>query len=388
MSSLSALVEFEQFVERLSHHSISFEAAERIEKADTVFLLAPSSFLGQSFTRPIAQQLLAWGKRVMLVDDTLSESSELAQGCFVIKAAELSACNTRSSVAINLSNTVFAHGYFEAAALRANLNVVDIVPVLDMFSLPVIYQPAKEMRADTLRRLNDYVDLARQLDDDFSVQTLGRYLEMRVTLDRKAVLPVLCSLEDEYFSPYPAGKNLTFELGSNEIFCDIGAHIGTTIHKFLTATNWNYSKIYAFEPDCSNFAALGRGVFEVLPNFHPKNIALSNTKSVLSFSETGTMGSRLDSAGSTKVQVSTLDDEVDHATFIKMDVEGHEIKILEGARRLISKSKPRLAITGYHFSNDLLGIAMLVKDIEPAYRMRLRHHSFYYYDSILYADVV
>lgn len=76
-----------------------------------------------------------------------------------------------------------------------------------------------------------------------------------------------------------------------------------------------------------------------------------------------------------------------HATFIKMDVEGHETRILQGAKRLISNSKPRLAITGYHFADDLLNIAQLIREIEPAYRLRLRHHSFYYFDTILYADI-
>lgn len=243
------------------------------------------------------------------------------------------------------------------------------------------------MRNATLARLDDYIALATQLDDAFSIQTLGAAIKMRLTMDRTALLPILCSLEDEYFSPYPAGKNITFALGQNEILCDVGAHIGTTISKFLTATHWQYEAIHAFEPDAENFKALQRGIFEQIPNFHPKNIALSDTKSMLNFAATGTMGSRLDAHGNVQVHASTLDNEVEHATFIKMDVEGHEAKILQGAKRLISNSRPRLAITGYHFADDLLEIAALIKEIEPAYRLRLRHHSFYYFDTILYADI-
>lgn len=388
MSRSQALSEFGQWAARCRHLPPSREAASQIEEATTIYLLAPSSFLGQSFTVPIARRLLAAGKRVVLVDDTMQSAPNAIADCTIRGTGAFALERPTAGLAINMANTAFVHGFFSAAALRAKIAVLDIIPVLDAFELAVIYQTASVMREATLSRLDDYVALAGQLDDSLSIQTLRACLEMRTTLNRNAVLPILCSLEDEYFSPYPAGKDVTFALGSREILCDVGAHVGTTVRKFLAATHWQYDAIYAFEPDVGNFSALKQGIFENLPNFHPRNIALSNSKSVLSFSETGTMGSRLDANGNVQVQASTLDDEVSHATFIKMDVEGHEVKILQGASRLIAESKPRLAITGYHFADDLLDIVQLLLKIEPAYRLRLRHHSFYYYDTILYADIV
>lgn len=388
MSLSLARKEFEVLVDMLRNHISLIDYVGLINKANIVFLMAPTSFIGQSFTQPIVKMLLDKNKKVFLVDDTLSMTTKNMYGCQVIKSTDLSQVKNNSCLAVNMANTVFAHGFFETVALRAGVLTLDIIPVLDFFNLPVIYQSASVMRTATLERLDEYIALAHQLNDEFSIQTLGCYLNMRVTLDRKAILPVLCSLEDEYFSPYPAGKNITFELGSEEILCDIGAHVGTTIYKFLTATRWKYSAIHAFEPDTVNYEALKNEFFSTLPNFNAKNIALSDVKSVLGFSETGTMGSRLDSSGNMQIQVSTLDDEIEHATFIKMDVEGHEVKILQGAKKLLSVSKPRLAITGYHFSDDLLDIVKLIKEIVPQYRLRLRHHSFYYYDTIIYADVI
>jgi FkbM family methyltransferase len=382
-----SLQNFGQLIEVLRNHARVPDAAIRLEEATIVYLLAPSSFLGDAFTIPIAQRLLAAGKRVALVDDTMHMAPAQIGSCEVLGTEAFARVPPSAALAINMANTPFVHGLFTAIAWRANVPVLDIIPVLDAFGLSVIYQSAETMRLATLARLVDYAALAEKLDDPLSIQTLGACLEMRVTLNRNAVLPILCSLEDEYFSPYPAGKDVTFALGSQEILCDVGAHVGTTIRKFLTATRWRYDAIHAFEPDVGSFAALQRGCFEHLANFHPRNIALSNARSKLGFSETGTMGSRLDDNGNVQVQASTLDDEIEHATFIKMDVEGHEAKILQGARRLIAKSKPRLAITGYHFADDLLDIVQLVREIEPAYRLRLRHHSFYYYDTILYADI-
>lgn len=388
MSLSESLSQFDKVVRGLESRAgvLPVNAAARIESAGTVYLLAPSSFLGQSFTATLARCLLGAGKRVALVDDTISVMPPGLEDCILLKTGAFRRERPVAGLAINLANTPFVHGFFVAAAADACIATVDILAVLDAFDFPVIYQSASVMRLATLARLDDYVALSRQLDDSLSVQTLAALLEMRINIDRSAMLPVLCSLEDEYFSPYPAGKDVTFELGSEEIFCDIGAHVGTTIRKFLTASRWKYSAIHAFEPDTGNFKALNEGVFERLSNFYPKNIALSDRRSMLGFAETGTMGSRLDIGGNVEVQASTLDDEVPHATFIKMDVEGHETKILAGARRLISQSKPRLSITGYHYADDLLEIAHLLREIEPGYRLRVRHHSFYYYDTILYAD--
>lgn len=384
----SAMTQFQALLSQLQQQQNHRPAlAEKLEQASHIYLLGPSSFLGLSFTVPLAQRLRNLAKHVTLVDDTLSTAPAAIQDCIVISTTEFLLRPTERALAIDMANSLFASGFFRAITQRCGMVVMDIIEALDIFNLPVIYQTAQTMREATLHRIDDYESLATQLNDALSIQTLGACLQMRVTGKRDAVIPVLCSLEDEYFSPFPAGKDVTFTLGEKEILCDIGAHIGTTIGKFLTATNWEYSHIYAFEPDAVNFSSLQKGLFRHLRDFDVKNIALSDTQEVLTFSETGTMGSRIDKQGNVQIQASTLDDEVESATFIKMDVEGHEARILRGAQRLITQSRPRMAITGYHYADDLLEIAKIIKELEPRYRLRLRHHSYYYYDTILYADI-
>lgn len=387
-STQDAMEHLETLLKDLRQQPCNRQAlSDRLVRSVHIYLLAPTSFLGMSFAVPLAQKLMALGKQVTLVDDTISSAPAAIAKCPVITTAALMPELGVPSLAIDMANTVFASGFFRSVANRCGLEIMDIIEALDVFDLPVIYETAQAMRSATLARLDDYLALATQLDDPLSIQTLGACLQMRVNGQRDAVIPVLCSLEDEYFSPYPAGKDVTFRMGTEEVFCDVGAHVGTTIRKFLTATHWSYSSIHAFEPDALNCAALRQGFFQHLPNFHVKNIALSDTRQMLSFSETGTMGSRIDDHGNVQVQASTLDEELEHVTFIKMDVEGHEVCILRGAQRLITQSRPRLAITGYHYADDLLEITQLIKQIEPRYRFRLRQHSFYYYDTILYADI-
>lgn len=384
MSRIQALKQFERVLFSLSNEEVR-SVLPALLQGDCIYLLGANSFIGRALAVPIAQCLLDKNKQVVLVDDSMQQSP--IAGCSLINTHALAGIRGRRGVAVNLANAPFAHGFFDMLGARVGMATFDAVPVLDALDLPVIYETASAMRRATLARLDDYLSLAGKLDDAFSIQTLAACLKMRITLERSAVLPVLCSLEDEYFSPLPAGKNVTFALGENEILCDVGACVGATIGKFLAATHWGYKAIYAFEPDGINYAAMGKGFFAYLHDFHSRNIALSDAKGTLRFAETGTMGSRLHETGGVEVPVSTLDDEVPHATFLKMDVEGHETKILQGARRLIGQSRPRMAITGYHYADDLINIAQLVHEIEPRYRLRLRHHSFWYYDTILYADI-
>ncbi len=81
-----------------------------------------------------------------------------------------------------------------------------------------------------------------------------------------------------------------------------------------------------------------------------------------------------------------LDDVLDEVTFIKMDLEGFEQRALKGAARLIRECRPRMAITAYHYADDLLDLWRLFEELAPGYELRLRHHSSYYYDTIYYAS--
>jgi FkbM family methyltransferase len=53
--------------------------------------------------------------------------------------------------------------------------------------------------------------------------------------------------------------------------------------------------------------------------------------------------------------------------YIKADVEGAEMDVLQGAREVIKKHKPKMAITCYHPENDPDAMITLVKSIVPEY---------------------
>jgi hypothetical protein len=56
-------------------------------------------------------------------------------------------------------------------------------------------------------------------------------------------------------------------------------------------------------------------------------------------------------------------------TYIKADVEGHEIELLEGGIKTISKWKPKIAIATYHCSEHAAWITSYLKRIDSGYRV-------------------
>ena len=75
----------------------------------------------------------------------------------------------------------------------------------------------------------------------------------------------------------------------------------------------------------------------------------------------------------------------DIPSLIKMDIEGSESQALEGAKEVITKWKPRLAISVYHRRMDIWKIAMQILEYNSGYKFYLRTYSFTGKDTVLYA---
>ena len=63
-------------------------------------------------------------------------------------------------------------------------------------------------------------------------------------------------------------------------------------------------------------------------------------------------------------------------TLLKFDVEGAEEAALLGAQRLLAEYKPKLQVAAYHRSEDFFRLPLLIKRLNPEYRLYLRHHPY------------
>lgn len=178
------------------------------------------------------------------------------------------------------------------------------------------------------------------------------------------------------------------EINDNESFVDVGAFDGDSIVKFLRKTNGKYNKIYAFELDPFNYEKLCKDFStHNYKNMNVYNYGISNKSNKIKIVQSGT-GSRIDNNGQVEVELLPLDEIIhNEITFLKMDIEGEEIKGIEGAKELIAKYKPKLAISVYHKLNHLWEIPLMLKKMCPQYKFYLRHHTAIVWDTDCYACI-
>ncbi|MDD2207836.1 MAG: FkbM family methyltransferase [Bacilli bacterium] len=79
--------------------------------------------------------------------------------------------------------------------------------------------------------------------------------------------------------------------------------------------------------------------------------------------------------GDIEVETVKIDDDIKgRVTFIKMDIEGGELKALLGLKNKITKYKPKLAISVYHNNNHLWQIPKMLYYLNPKYKFYLRYY--------------
>lgn len=211
------------------------------------------------------------------------------------------------------------------------------------------------------------------------------------------------------YRPLPMGsKYLTnqyfdkeiIDISNREVFVDGGAFDGDTYEQFCKVTNGQFKGYVAFEPDRNNYKSFinkvknddriivrNKGLWDSPKTmyFHGGNLQKS------ALSERGgveNIGIKINDHEN-KIEVQDLDTDLDcqDATFIKMDIEGSELKALKGAEQLITKNHPKLAICIYHSCEDMVDIISYLHRLVPEYKIYVRHHSLLAGETVMYAVI-
>lgn len=147
-------------------------------------------------------------------------------------------------------------------------------------------------------------------------------------------------------------------LSKNDIILDIGANVGAFLYQLENSLD--HEHIYAFEPNKKLYHRLKR----LFPAMRIFPLALSDENTTAEFkvpiingkmiASRGTLNTEYKEKGeeksyTEKVKVIKLDDwaAIEHFTklnFIKIDVEGNEMKTLLGAREIIRQFSPTLMV--------------------------------------------
>lgn len=275
---------------------------------------------------------------------------------------------------------------------KYNFEVKEFFEFISEKNYYFLFERFNDFRKKTLEKKEEWQKLAKKMTDKFSYDSILSFLESVEQKSFKPLSSFVTPHEFECFNKF--SKHFSFIPSDQEIYVDVGAYIGDTVTKFIESTpNGSYKSIHAFEPTPKNFQLLNNKR-QWIPNLYTYNAAVSDISGNSMFDTCeDSMGARLvndiktSAVNNISVKTVTLDEIIDEATLIKLDVEGFENKVLTGAKNLIQTNKPDIIVDTYHFANDAINIYENLMSIhEYKYvSMRFIHanchvHSLYFSD--------
>ena len=232
----------------------------------------------------------------------------------------------------------------------------------------------------------EFSSLYDALADDLSRNTLAAVLRGRLTGDLSWFRQ--CCVPDQY---YP--KDI-MRFSRGEIMAELGAYDGETLKRFIQLCP-DYQAAYCFEPDVKllhRLREIEKHQAEEGKRVHIVPKGAWDCSAVLSLSNEGTerghscvLGHDAQAHGYV-IKVAAVDEEVkEPISYMKMDIEGSELRALHGAERQIRENHPKLAVCVYHKNEDILDIWNYLRELVPEYRFYLRHHTVVGTETVLYA---
>lgn len=204
------------------------------------------------------------------------------------------------------------------------------------------------------------------LADEESKRVYRDILNFKVSGKIKYLLTSFCDKNKVYSD--------ILNLNENEEIIDLGAYDGDTIREFTAATGGKYKHITAIEPDKKSYKKLLKNT-DGMKNISTLNMGVWNKRDTLIFDAEAGRNSKLSAEG-VSVEVTDIDSLNIAPTFIKMDIEGSEMKALEGAEKTIKKYLPKLYICAYHRNEDLFALPLKIKELSEKYKIYFRHSKY------------
>jgi len=267
------------------------------------------------------------------------------------------------------------------------LNYIDAAKIIKVDDAYISHRYVFPNNCFVKNNIKRFESLLESLADDKSKHTLVNVLKGRITYDSKYFREVYTPLQ--YFD-----KDI-IELTDKECVIDGGAYIGDTLDSFICISGNKFDSIHCFEPFNENFEKLEN--YKRVKRDNDSRIklyqkGLFNECKTIGFEikQSVPAGCEINQNSEYCIDVITIDSLVANnpdikPTFIKMDIEGSELEALQGGERTILKYRPKLAICVYHKEDDILSNFEYINSLGMEYRFYLRHYSYNYEETVLYA---
>lgn len=184
-----------------------------------------------------------------------------------------------------------------------------------------------------------------------------------------------------------------------DVVIDGGACFGDNALAFAVSVGQS-GKVYSFDPiqthcDIVSYNSNQNPLYKHVITPVPLGLAdytSSNVSSIISNKKIQPGFSLHRTEQDESLPVTTIDEFVNvnnipKVDFIKMDIEGFELKALKGARQTIEKFKPKLAICAYHQPQDFYEISKYVNSLDLGYSFYFDHYTIFNEETVLYGHV-
>jgi FkbM family methyltransferase len=306
-----------------------------------------------------------------VIDDFAVEPSSW-QGVPIVKTSDV----PREALIANCSTSISPVAVLSHLAKHGLPNVVGlhqlIIAAAGKLAWPWF---VTSMRRELDEQTDAWTRIHDALADDESRRTLLDVVRFRLSCDPSYMQGYAVRTQEQYFEDF-----MQF---SGETFVDAGGFDGDTSEGFATRYP-DYRKIILFEPSSANMRA-ARQRLARYRDIEYRPLGLSDAAGALSFNQDAGSASAVASSGYDTIPVDTLDAAVDEpVSFIKMDLEGWEMKALQGSMRHLVQDRPKLAIAAYHDSPDFRLIYQLVEELGHNYQCHLRHYTQGWSETVMY----
>lgn len=309
------------------------EAKKSLDRADTIILCGMTPFAQKVLQK---KELLGQNKKVFGIDDAAEANKYLGGNILYIL------CTRR------LQKYLEVLPELGGSIIQYQL-LLSLFPELSSEPYVYTYENIKEQIEDILLNVDKYREIFDNLSDEKSKEIFIKILLFRLTYDYRL------HMNNANNYPHYFEQDL-FQLSDEEVFIDGGGYIGDTLEQFRKLTSGKFKEYHLFEPD--------EKLIEKIDCGDDKRIFLHNaglwkqTTELQFKTQTGLGNGTIiesadDSQNLIKLQVVSLDEIIDLATFIKLDVEGSELAALQGAKKIIKRCTPKLAVCTYHKQQDL-----------------------------------
>jgi FkbM family methyltransferase len=215
-----------------------------------------------------------------------------------------------------------------------------------------IYAPTIAMSFDAYFGQVEPSPEGRSLVVDYSGPRLQKYRSSGLEFEINS-FPEEDSAIEDYFRWYRPKEG--------DVVFDLGAYCGVSTYVFSKAVGES-GRVYSFEPDAGSHELLLRNIERhQLRNVTPLRLAIAATSGEAKFHEEGTLGSvlsrhspRATTGTVSTVETITLSDACERfgvPSFVKVDIEGSEVEVLDSSRDLLQSNDMQFALDTHHWVN-------------------------------------